>query len=298
MGPRRVSFVVFASPKSGTQWIQQLLRAHPEVMCAESRVFGEHHDPDHVSGANITLESYLSILSGYHLAPESSEGYFRELLFNLLDTIAATSLEASGRAIYGEKITPLFGTASTIVERLAEYEPDLRFVHLSRDGRDVIVSGLVHQAIIHGRAGTALGGALQQAVAEQRVPPAMLGFFTDLWTQATSAALAAADVFGHYLRVRYEDLLDRPDHQTRRLLKFLGADTGPGTVDRCVEAASFERMSGGRRRGDEDRSSVVRKGVAGDWVHWLTDEQAAWFDARAGGLMHELGYDRAGVTVS
>ena len=26
MGSRRVSFVVFASPKSGTQWIQQLLR--------------------------------------------------------------------------------------------------------------------------------------------------------------------------------------------------------------------------------------------------------------------------------
>ncbi len=296
MGSRRVSFVVFASPKSGTQWIQQLLRAHPQVMCAESRVFGEYHDPDHVSGVNITLESYLAILGGYHQPPENSRDYFRGLLFNLLDTIAATSLEASGRSIYGEKVTPLLGTASTVVERLGEYDPELCFVHLSRDGRDVIVSGLVHQAIIHGRAGTALGRALQEAIAEQRVPDDMLKFFTDLWTQATSAALAAADVFGRFLHVRYEDLLqDTPGH-AQRLLSFIGAETSDDIVDACVEAASFERMSDGRRRGNEDRSSVVRKGVAGGWVHWLTDEQAAWFDERAGFLMQRLGYDRVGVT--
>ena len=106
----RVSYVIFASPKSGIQWMQQLLSSHPDVQCAEARVFGDYFDPGNVTGVDITLETYVSILSKYHrapVAPEQAEDYFRRLLFNLLDTIAQTSLSAAGKSTYGEKITPL-----------------------------------------------------------------------------------------------------------------------------------------------------------------------------------------------
>ena len=292
-GMGRLGFVIFASPKSGTEWVQELLRAHPEVMCAESRVFGDYVDPDHVSGMNITLESYVSILSNYHRAPDDASDYFRGLLFDLIDAIAGRSLDVSGKTIYGEKITPLPGTASRNVDRLAEYDTGLKFVHLARDGRDVIVSGLAHQAIIHGRAGTPRGRTLRQAVADQRVPHDMLEFFTDLWIEATAAAIDARGRFEHQLVLRYEDLLDDTVGSTRRLLEFIDVD--PRHADRCADAATFERMSGGRRRGEEDRSSVARKGVAGDWRHWLTDDQAAWFDHRAGDLMERMGYGRVGA---
>ena len=190
-----------------------------------------------------------------------------------------------------------FGRASAIVDRLAEYNPDLRFVHLSRDGRDVVVSGLVHQQIIHSRDESANGRVLREAVAEGWVPEDMLEFFASLWKESVSAALAAKARFGHYLRLRYEDLLEDTLGQAQRLLEFIGADASDEIVNRCVEAASFERMSGGRRRGVEDRLSVVRKGTSGDWRRWFTDEQAAWFDQRAGELLEQLGYQRvAAVT--
>ena len=211
--------------------------------------------------------------------------------FNLLDTIAETSLRTAGKSIYGEKITPYLGTATQVVERLAAYNPQLRFVHLTRDGRDVIVSGLAHQRLV--RRGTAKGEQLERAVADRRVPAQMLQSATAVWTQSVEAGIGARNVFDHYLQVRYEDALQDTPGQVRRLLEFIGADADDATVKQCVRDASFEVMSGGRRRGQEDLGSVVRKGVAGDWRRWLTDEQAAWFDERAGDLMDALGYARS-----
>lgn len=292
----RVRFVIFASAKSGTQWMQRLLSAHPQVHCAETRAFGGHFNADNTSAVHITLDTYCSILGGYHQPPPEAgafpevEAYFRDLSFNLLDTIAGTSLRTAGKTIYGEKITPFLGTAAAVVERLAEYNPDLRFVHLTRDGRDVVVSGLAHQRLVH--RGTAKGRRLQRAVAEGRVPQEMLEFFTSLWTQSVGAGFEASNVFSHFLQLRYEDALDDTSAQVRRLFEFIGADADDNTVEHCVCEASFEAMSGGRRRGQEDADSVVRKGVAGDWHRWFTDEQAAWFDERAGDLMAALGYAR------
>ncbi len=295
MDRRAVGYVIFASPKSGTQWMQRLLSTHPDVQCAETRAFGSYFDAEHVSGMNLTLESYVSALRAFHVPPDGAEpdAYFRTLAFNLLDAVARTSLRAAGKSIYGEKITPHLGTAATVVARLAEYDPDLRFVHLSRDGRDVVVSGLVHQQIIHGRAGTGTATLLKESVARQRVPDDLLRFFTDLWTQAVSAALDAGRVFERYLHLRYEDLLEDTAAAGRRLLAFIGAEADEKTLHRCIDAASVETMSGGRRRGQEDRTSVVRKGVAGDWRRWFSDEQAAWFDERAGALLETLGYEPA-----
>jgi hypothetical protein len=293
----RVRFVIFASAKSGTEWMQQLLGAHPQVHCAESRAFGDHFDPDNPSAVYITLDTYCSILGRYHRVP-STDGesagageYFRGLSFNLLDTIAATSLQASGKSIYGEKITPFMGTAQAVIERWAAYDPDLRFVYLARDGRDVVVSGLAHQRLVH--RGTDMGDLLEQAVAEHRVPEEMLVFFTTLWTEAARAGLEAREIFGNHLLLRYEDALSGTPKQVKRLLAFIGADADDAIVEQCVRAASFEAMSGGRQPGEEDLEHVVRKGVAGDWRRWFNDEQTTWFERQAGELLDALGYERA-----
>jgi hypothetical protein len=149
-GSPQVGYVVFASPKSGTQWLQQLLRSHPDVHCAETRAFGDHFDPDNVSAVNITLDTFVRNLGQYHrppVGPDQAWGYFQGLSHSLLDAIAATSLGAGGKSIYGEKVTPFAGTARAVVQRLGEYNPEIRFCHLTRDGRDVVVSALVHQQI-------------------------------------------------------------------------------------------------------------------------------------------------------
>lgn len=95
--------------------------------------------------------------------------------------------------------------------------------------------------------------------------------------------------------MKYEQLLTSPFETAEAVLRFIGAD--PAHAEQCVESASFRMLSGGRNTGQEDPTSFFRKGVAGDWQSWLTNEQIAAFDSRAGSLLELLGYERS-ITAS
>jgi hypothetical protein len=94
-----------------------------------------------------------------------------------------------------------------------------------------------------------------------------------------------------YTEVRYEDLLVRPNEEVERLLDFLGVDTDERLVEHCVSSASFEKLSRGRQRGQEDPSSFYRKGVAGDWKNHFSEEDRLVFKEEAGELLIRLGYE-------
>ena len=65
---------------------------------------------------------------------------------------------------------------------------------------------------------------------------------------SVSRAMADAALLGdNYCQVRYEDLLAEPVGEVMRLLEFLGADSDEEVARGCVEAASFEQLSGGPR---------------------------------------------------
>ena len=56
-------------------------------------------------------------------------------------------------------------------------------------------------------------------------------------------------------------------------------------------AASFEKLSKGRTRGQEDPTSFFRKGIAGDWRNVFTEEDKVLFKKEAGDLLIKLGYE-------
>jgi hypothetical protein len=91
--------------------------------------------------------------------------------------------------------------------------------------------------------------------------------------------------------VHYEDLYQRPEEVIRHLLR----DLGYGDPYRCglsaaLEKASFERVSGGRQRGEEATSHFFRKGVIGDWRNYFTNEENREFRARFLEIFHAFGY--------
>ncbi len=51
-----------------------------------------------------------------------------------------------------------------------------------------------------------------------------------------------------------------------------------GIVEKAYEHFSFEKMSGGRKPGSEDKHSFFRKGVSGDWQNHFTAQEAGLFD--------------------
>jgi hypothetical protein len=65
----------------------------------------------------------------------------------------------------------------------------------------------------------------------------------------------------------------------------------PETLQTILEEKSFERMSGGREKGEEDVTDHFRKGVPGDWKNHFTEEHVSAFKDRYNDLLLKLGYE-------
>lgn len=93
------------------------------------------------------------------------------------------------------------------------------------------------------------------------------------------------------VQVRYEDLLDDCFGEMKRLLSDLGADELSDEALRSIVASySFENQSQ-RRRGTEERGSVMRKGISGDWKNYFDREARRVFDRHGGEELIRLGYE-------
>lgn len=61
-------------------------------------------------------------------------------------------------------------------------------------------------------------------------------------------------------------------------------------VRRIMQQRTFERLTG-RKRGEENTNSHLRKGVPGDWVNHFEPVHIAAFKTRYEGLVEKLGYE-------
>jgi hypothetical protein len=94
------------------------------------------------------------------------------------------------------------------------------------------------------------------------------------------------------VHVRYEDLrCDTPGELRRIVRELTGDKLSPKRADAVTEEFSFERQSG-RRSGEENKGSFLRKGVVGDWRGRFSPEAREVFDRYAGEELFLLGYER------
>jgi Sulfotransferase family len=94
---------------------------------------------------------------------------------------------------------------------LAEHCPELLFVHVIRDGRDIALSGNQYQVGHYGD--IALGPAVPS-------PERSLSFWA--WANTRSADEGSRLLGERYLLLRLEDLCGDPESQVPRLLRFAG----------------------------------------------------------------------------
>ncbi len=94
------------------------------------------------------------------------------------------------------------------------------------------------------------------------------------------------------LLVSYEDLVADPVPVMERVFAHFGVPRTTEELRRIVDAHSFERTTG-RARGQGDAKAFNRKGVAGDWRNYLTEQQAARVQAAASSPVPERGRCRS-----
>jgi Sulfotransferase domain len=93
--------------------------------------------------------------------------------------------------------------------------------------------------------------------------------------------------------VRYEDLLeDDLGILEELLLRRCELRVSQERFREIVLANRFERITGGRRLGEEDRSAHERQGAPGDWRNHLTARVKRSFKERYGELLIATGYAR------
>ncbi len=273
-------FFIGGSMKSGTTWLQLLLDAHPAVACK-----GESHVANHLARLLMqSLEQHNQFIA------EKNRTIFKEIAgFPLYDHDDLAYLIASALllglakadagappAAIGEK-TPdnvrLFDVLHAIF-------PRAKFIHLVRDGRDCAMSGWFHRQRCVPAGGRA-PGALDDYVQ----------MFAREWAKDLAEGAAFAEAHPSACRtVRYEDLVRDAGPALLPVFEFLGVPTDADTLAGCVAAGAFERLSGGRRRGQEDRGSFFRNGVPGDWRRHMDDGLGDTFRRVASPWLEQFGY--------
>ena len=313
-GVRPPVFFVVGYQKSGTTWLMLMLDSHPEVLCrGEGRFFGGawrqkslkredvQRPPSSLYNAMLDAE-YLKlwIERSVWSRNDDADEHLANLTRMAIDYFLEGELLKTGKKMVGDK-SPLL-TPETL-EEIGRIYPEAKVIHIIRDGRDAAVSA-VHHSWNFGRPDKS-EEALAKREAYRRNPRQLREAGESMFEGNRIRKLAAdwsakvgraiddgpALLGPNYCEVRYEDLVDRPEREVGRLLEFLGTDASEKTVKRCVSSASFERLTKGRNRGQEDPSSFFRKGVAGDWKNVFTEEDRQVFKRQAGELLIRLGYE-------
>lgn len=270
-------FFVGGLPRSGTTWVQQLLNAHPQIVClGESHFFN-----DLAPKLQATVAGYSKRRAESHdtWAP-TVRGPEPQLLRPLMHAAFIALVQAN---LNGRPVEPLVAlgekTPDNIMHLPAIWRvfPNARFVNVIRDGRDGAVSAYI-------RFRSKLPATMTQLDYAR-------AYATGWMTRIQDARNVA--VGRQYMEIRYEDLHADSRGEAGRLFEFLGASTDPQVTSGALAAASFEALSGGRRRGQQDAASHYRRGEVGGWADVLSVDEVRAFEEIAGLMMDELGYARA-----
>jgi hypothetical protein len=176
-----------------------------------------------------------------------------------------------GKPRWGDK-TPMYMRHLGLIERLF---PDAQYVHLVRDGRDAALAFLDMPA-----------GVVTKTWAHPRSPA---GFACEWRTEVTRARdLGRRLGPSRYHELRYEDLVE----DTRGVVQAICDFAGIPFEDQMLEFAGAVDVSA--KPHHQRLLQPPTRGVR-DWRTQMSANDVAGFEAIAGGLLRELGYETRGV---
>jgi hypothetical protein len=250
--------VVYGAPRSGTTYLQEVLNVHPDVFVShETRIFAWLYHAVDVLPRDDRLvandrEQFMEYLR--RVSPRLIRDFYREL--------------APGVYRWGDK-NPHYADPFNdgCLELVAGLFPGSVFVHIIRDGRDV-VSSLIRKED---------GGT----------PWVTFDAAHFTWARHVDRGAAFGEALNpsRYFQLRYEDLVNDDVHMASEVLRFLGLELHP-------DVEVFCRGQQEQRTPFKGPTRNLEKGVTtSDWATILTPEQQARSLRLIGSHLVKYGYE-------
>jgi hypothetical protein len=237
-----------------------ILDSHPRISCGEETHFLRELEP--------IVGRHWRMLEPYGF----DRGYWLDRIAGMYTGFQADYLARRGKARWAEK-DPTYTLMLPFIEELF---PDARYVHLVRDGHDVVAS-------FRDRWGYAAAARVARGEWKRYV--------------LAARALAQGPTARRTHELRYEDLVADPEGTLRPLFAFLDEAWDPAVLrfDEAPHDAAerYRRFTAERRAAGGDRSTIYRSRV-GAGAHTLDPVLRRLLRATSGGLLRELGYLDAG----
>ena len=263
--------IVLGVSRSGTTLLKAMLDAHSQLAIPSESYFVPQLWDRH--GERPNRDALLADLSrlerirqwGVDLDDVARRLPGEPTFAEAIDAIYGSYAGSQGKPRYGDK-TPLYMQRLDVLPRAF---PDARYVHIVRDGRDAALSM----------------AAMRRKPRFNLSRPRGIGDFACAWQRE----VRDAQRFGRthpYLELRYEDLVAEPEARLREVCGFLALDFEPAMLE-------YHRREDPALYADHPRLAQPPVRDARSWRKEMRGEDAELFEAIAGDLLSELGYERA-----
>ena len=280
--------------RSGTTLLRMMLDAHPQLTVPPET----HFVPDLIKAAKDggSVDAMLDALAGNRTWDDFgipvAEMRERFKAIPLADEPARPGAavraffdayaERQGKPRWGDK-TPAYMLSVT---RIGRALPEVRFIHLIRDGRDVALSQTA------------------RAINEQPPPAEQAA----KWVKRIRKSREQASKLGgeRYIEARYEDLVRDPEPALRRICEFTELPFEPAMLTYYERAAErLQEMSGALREDGTHAEQAEGYRIENHkptteppdpsrldkWRREMSPEDLKAYDDVAGDMLRELGYE-------
>ncbi len=263
----RNHIVIGGCGRSGTTLVRVILDSHPNICCGpESGVFLP--EPLDLGRLQAKFRPVVERLRGAYDASQSRAQF--------IDLFADMCVATAGKSRWAEK-TP---RNVLHLDYLFERFPEARFVHLLRDGRDVVCSLRTHP---------------RHRVKNGQLVPLNTWKPMEVCAQRWRDSLLAAEPYwsdARFHTVRYEQLVSNPRQAIGELLAFLGEPWDDAVLAHSEAESTFRDATTFPQ--NPEALKPIETSALGRWQRDMTDEDRSIFKAIAGGLLVEYGYAQNG----
>lgn len=256
------AIIIGGCGRSGTTLLREILNRHPRIFCGpETSMFGLPFWPPNIAPFwEIDEKEVRALANGSKNLIRFAEKFYRTATSN------------------AEKVRWADKTPNNVrsIEKILTWFPKGKFIHVLRDGRDVVCS------LRHHPKEKLINGVLVPLNTNNPI-----SVCAKRWLHDTAKGLSFR---GHprYMEVRYEDIVADPESQIRRLCSFINEDFYPSMLD--TNRVDGKSMKSGRLINNPNASQPITPRSVKRWQKDLSPDERKEFASVAGELLIATGY--------